>query len=157
MLWDMRYVPPLLADFSVRSDGRANTRDPIQTLKDATSSITHVSMPDTGEIITGSLDGYIRAYDLRMGQLTEDLVGHPITSIAPSGNSPRDSLLVSCSDGRLRIFDRTNGSVLQTCEGHKVGQVRNKAVWGYGEGLVLTGDEEGRVWGFNILDVCDFT
>jgi mitogen-activated protein kinase organizer 1 len=110
-------------------------------------------MPDTGEIITGSLDGYIRAYDLRMGLLTEDLVGHPITSIAPSGNSPRDSMLVSSSDGKLRIFDRTNGSVLQTFEGHAIGQVRNKAVWGYGEGLVLTGDDEGRMWGYNILDV----
>lgn len=132
---------------------RANTRDPIQVLKEATSSITHLSLPDTNEIITASLDGYIRAYDLRMGTITEDLVGHPITSVAPSGNSPRESILASTSDGKLRIFDRTNGTLLQTFEGHAVGHTRNRAVWGYGEGLVLTGDEEGRIWGYNVLDV----
>lgn len=90
-----------------------------------------------------------------MGMLTEDLVGHPVTCIAPSKNSPRESILVSSSDGKIRIFDRTNGSVLQTFEGHSIGVVRNKAVWGYGEGSVLTGDEEGRVYGYNVLDVGD--
>lgn len=132
---------------------RANTRDPIQVLKEATSSITHISLPDTMEVITASLDGYIRSYDLRMGTITEDLVGHPITSIAPSGNSPRESILASTSDGKLRIFDRTNGTALQTFEGHAIGNTRNKAVWGYGEGSVLTGDDEGKIWAYNVLDV----
>lgn len=88
-----------------------------------------------------------------MGILTEDLVGHPVTSIAVSKNSPRESILVSSSDGKIRIFDRTNGTVLQTFQGHSIGQTRNRAVWGYGEGTVLTGDDQGRIWQYNVLDV----
>lgn len=133
---------------------RAVTRDPIQTFKEATSSITTLNIPSSQpEIISGSLDGHIRAYDLRMGKVTEDLVGSPITSIAPSPTSSKDTLLVSSSDGKLRIFDRSTGAVLQTFSGHKVEQGRNKSAWGYGEGLVLTGDEDGHLWAYNVLDV----
>ncbi len=88
-----------------------------------------------------------------MGKLTEDLVGAPISSISPSPTSPKDTLLVSSLDGKLRIFDRANGSVLQTFGGHKGGEVRSKSAWNYGEGAVLAGDEEGRVWAWNVLDV----
>ena len=133
---------------------RAVSREPIQTLKEATSSITSLSiLADPPSLISGSLDGIIRSYDLRMGKLTEDLVGHPVTSVAPSPTSPKDTLLVSAMDGRLRIFDRANGGVLQTFSGHATGETRTKAVWGYGEGLVLTGDEDGKLWAYKVLDV----
>ncbi len=133
---------------------RAVLRDPIQILKEATSSITTLSIPgDLPELITGGTDGVIRSYDLRMGKLTEDLVGAPISSISPSPTSPKDTLLVSSLDGKLRIFDRSNGTVLQTFFGHKSGEVRSKAAWNYGEGAVLAGDEEGRIWAWNVLDV----
>lgn len=63
MLWDMR----------------SQTRDPLQTLKDATSSITSLSIPaDSTEIIVGSADGYVRAYDMRMGKVFEDCIGRKI-------------------------------------------------------------------------------
>ena len=88
-----------------------------------------------------------------MGKLTEDVVGAPISSISPSPTSPKDTLLVSSLDGKLRIFDRSNGSVLQTFFGHKSGETRCKGVWNYGEGAVLAGDEEGRIWAWNVLDV----
>ena len=88
-----------------------------------------------------------------MGKVAEDLVGSPITSIAPSPTSSKDTLLVSSTDGKLRIFDRANGGVLQTVGGHAIGQTRGRAVWGYGEGLVITGDEDGKVWAYNVLDV----
>ncbi|ORX39326.1 putative nuclear mRNA splicing, via spliceosome-related protein [Kockovaella imperatae] len=137
MLWDMRAV----------------SRDPIQTLKEATSSITSLTIPaKIPEIITGSLDGCIRSYDLRMGKMTDDVVGAPVSSVTPSPTSPKDTLLVSSMDGKLRIFDRANGAVLQTFSGHKVGDMRSKAAWGYGEGLVMTGDEEGRLWAYSVLD-----
>jgi mitogen-activated protein kinase organizer 1 len=88
-----------------------------------------------------------------MGMLTEDLVGHPITAMAVSKNSPKESVLVSTDDGKLRIFDRTNGTQLQSFEGHAMGQTRNRAVWGYGEGSVLTGDDQGKIWAYDVLKV----
>ncbi|CAD6578869.1 MAG: hypothetical protein TREMPRED_002301, partial [Tremellales sp. Tagirdzhanova-0007] len=138
MLWDMRAV----------------ARDPIQTIKDATSSITTLTIPsDIPELMTGGTDGIVRSYDLRMGKIAEDLVGAPISSISPSPTSSKDTLLVSSLDGKLRIFDRSNGTVLQTFAGHKTVDIRSKAAWNYGEGAVLTGDEDGRIWAWNVLDV----
>ncbi|ORY28776.1 WD40-repeat-containing domain protein [Naematelia encephala] len=137
MLWDMR----------------AATRDPIQTLKESTNSITSLSIPsDLPEIISGSLDGHLRTHDLRMGKMTEDLVGSPIVSVQASPTAPKDTILVSSMDGKLRVFDRSDGNVLQTFSGHKVKEVRSRACWGYGEGLVLAGDEEGKIWSWNVLD-----
>jgi len=55
---------------------RAQTRDPLQTLKGPTSSITSLDIPpDTVEIIAGSSDGHVRAWDMRMGKVVEDCVG----------------------------------------------------------------------------------
>lgn len=60
MLWDMR----------------AQMRDPLQTFKDATLSITTLTIPpDSVEIIAGSADGHVRTYDMRMGKMVEDCVG----------------------------------------------------------------------------------
>jgi mitogen-activated protein kinase organizer 1 len=133
MLWDMR----------------AAARDPIQTLKDASSSITSMSILSS-TLYTSSLDGHIRTYDLRLGKMIDDLVGHPITSLAQSKIG--DTVLVSSSDGNLRVFDTANGSCLQTMKGHKVGQTRTKAVWGYGESSVIAGDEDGKVWAWDVLE-----
>ncbi|OWT38690.1 mitogen-activated protein kinase organizer 1 [Cryptococcus neoformans Bt1] len=138
MLWDMR----------------ASSRDPIQTLKEATSTITSLILPTSPQIITGSSDGYIRTYDLRFGLLTDDLVGWPITSLKLSPTAPEESVLVGTNDGKVRIFDRKDGGCLQTFQGHKVrGQTGRWGMdWGYGDGLALAGDEEGKLWAWNVLD-----
>jgi len=91
-----------------------------------------------------------------MGQVTEDLVGSPIVSLALSPSAPKDTLLCSTLDGKVRVFDRGNGGVLQTFQGHKVGEEGRgggTVCWGYGEGLVLGGDEEGKIWSWGVLDV----
>jgi mitogen-activated protein kinase organizer 1 len=63
MLWDMR----------------SQTRDPLQTLKEATSSITSLTIPPGSvEIIAGSADGHVRAYDMRMGKVFEDCIGREV-------------------------------------------------------------------------------
>ncbi|WWD21233.1 hypothetical protein CI109_105717 [Kwoniella shandongensis] len=139
MLWDMR----------------AQSRDPIQTLKDATSTLTSLLLPSSPQLITGSTDSNLRTYDLRFGLLTTDLVGHPITSLRLSPTAPEESILVGSGDGKIRVFDRKDGSVLQTFGGHKVtpqAGVRWGMNWGYGEGVVLAGDEEGKLWAWNVLD-----
>lgn len=47
---------------------------PIQVLEDAKDSITSVQIKNH-EIITGSVDGRLRTYDLRAGHLSTDVVG----------------------------------------------------------------------------------
>lgn len=131
MLWDMR----------------ANTWEPVQILKEATSSITSLSVLGAS-LYVSSLDAHVRTYDLRMGKIMDDLVGHPVNSVRPSKLG--DSLLVSSQEGKLRLFDAANGSVLQTFSGQKEG--RCKAIWGYGEESVIAGDEDGKVWAWDVLD-----
>ncbi|EIW67067.1 hypothetical protein TREMEDRAFT_69967 [Tremella mesenterica DSM 1558] len=131
MLWDMRAV----------------MKEPLQTLKEANNSITSLSLPPTTEILSSSSDGHIRTYDLRLGKYVEDLIGSPCYSVLPSINSPRESMLVSSEDA-IRIFDRSSGTCLQTFTGVK----GPKARWGYGESKVVSGDEKGRVWCWNVLD-----
>ncbi|WVQ93183.1 hypothetical protein IAU59_000247 [Kwoniella sp. CBS 9459] len=140
MLWDMR----------------ASSRDPLQTLKEATSTITSLILPSSPQIITGSADGLIRTYDLRFGLLTDDLIGEPITSLRLSPSAPEESILVGTAEdgkGKIRVIDRKDGSCLQTTSGHKTGvSGRSGLSWGYGEGCVLAGDDEGGLWSWNVLD-----
>ena len=53
---------------------RSQNRTPIQVLEDAKDSITSIQIKNY-EIITGSVDGKLRTYDLRAGQLSTDVVG----------------------------------------------------------------------------------
>lgn len=61
-------------------------------------------------------------------------------------------MLVSSLDGKIRLFDRSNGQVLQTFSGHKATNTRSKPAFNRGEGAVIAGDEEGRLWSWNVLD-----
>ena len=47
---------------------------PIQVLEDAKDSVTSVAVQGH-EILSGSVDGRLRSYDLRMGMVKVDLIG----------------------------------------------------------------------------------
>eukprot|EP00061_Rhincodon_typus_P009576 g33188.t1 len=62
-------------DTSVRCwDCRSRTSQPIQILDEAKDGISSVKVSDH-EILSGSVDGRVRRYDLRMGQLFADFIG----------------------------------------------------------------------------------
>jgi hypothetical protein len=63
---------------------------PIQVLEDAKDSVTAVQIKNY-EIITGSVDGKLRTYDLRAGQLSTDVVGRsfPLSFSNPRPNHMR--------------------------------------------------------------------
>ncbi len=58
-------------------DVKSQSHHPIQILKEAKDDITSVKVSSTSnhEILTASVDGHVRVYDLRMGQLISDNVG----------------------------------------------------------------------------------
>ncbi|TXT13713.1 hypothetical protein VHUM_01080 [Vanrija humicola] len=76
----------------------------------------------------------------------------PVSGLAPSPSTPRETMLVASLDGKLRLFDRSNGSVLQTFSGHNCSTQRSKPAFARGEGSVLAGDEDGRLWSWSVLD-----
>ncbi len=55
-------------------DLRAQSRQAIQVLEEAKDAIQTISI-DSTTIITGSVDGHVRTYDLRKGELRSDFIG----------------------------------------------------------------------------------
>lgn len=55
-------------------DLRAISRQPIQILDEARDAIQTIHV-GASQIITGSVDGNMRTYDLRMGELRTDFLG----------------------------------------------------------------------------------
>ncbi|CED84580.1 Conserved WD40 repeat-containing protein [Phaffia rhodozyma] len=131
-------------------DLKSQSRAPLQTLTEAKDSITSVTISGT-VLMTGSVDGYVREYDLRMGELRSDYIGHPITSLTVSPTS-NTTVLVTTLDSTIRLLDRTNGKVLASFQGHKNESYRSKAAFLLGESGVVCGDEDGKLWGWGVLD-----
>ena len=57
-----------------------------------------------------SVDGKVRNYDIRMGQLRVDCIGQPVTSV----NFTRDGqcVLASTLDDTIRLMDKDTGELL---------------------------------------------
>ncbi|KAF7716420.1 WD40 repeat-containing protein [Penicillium ucsense] len=92
-------------------DTRSNAYKPIQTLTEATDTVSslHVHMP-TYSIASGSYDGHVRVYDVRMGKTTTDVLAHPVTSVRCSSDG--NALLISTLDSYIRLLDRADGKLL---------------------------------------------
>ncbi|EIW83279.1 nuclear mRNA splicing protein [Coniophora puteana RWD-64-598 SS2] len=132
-LWDLRSPP----------------RTPIQTLNEARDAVQALHV-DSTYLVSGSVDGYARTYDLRMGELREDYVGPPVTSVIPSADST--TLLVTTLDSNIRLFDNATGKLLNSFTGHKHAEYRSRACFGHGEATVVAGDEDGRIWAWDLVD-----
>ncbi|KAI9827702.1 MAG: hypothetical protein M1819_006903 [Sarea resinae] len=64
------------------------------------------------EILAGSTDGRVRAYDLRMGVVRTDCLGAPVTSLQTTRDG--SAYLSSTLDSHLRLMDKATGSLLQS-------------------------------------------
>jgi len=103
-------------------------------------------------IASGSYDGRVRIYDIRMGQTTVDVLGAPVTSVRCSGDG--NAVLVSTLDGRVRVLDRGDGKLLKAFPGEKEKErkgpvyrneeLRIRSVFAANDGVVLSGSEAGK-------------
>ncbi|KAF4567509.1 hypothetical protein EYR40_006512 [Pleurotus pulmonarius] len=130
-------------------DLRAMNRQPIQTLDDATDAIQTLHVGST-YIVTGSIDGYVRTYDLRKGEFRSDFIGQAVTSVMPTQDA--QTLLVTSLDSHIRLMDMYTGKMLNDFTGHLNASYRCRACFGHGEATVVCGDENGEVWAWDLLD-----
>lgn len=128
----------------------AQSRQAIQTLDDARDAIQTLCVGST-YIMSGSVDGHIRTYDLRMGEVRADYLGHPVTSIVPTQDS--QTVLAMTLDSHIRLMDMSTGKMLNDFTGHANSSYRCRASFGHGESSVICGDENGQVWAWDLLDV----
>lgn len=130
-------------------DTRSRARDPLQALKEARDAVTSVLASDH-EIVSSSLDGSVRRYDLRMGKMSRDALGCPATRVQMT----RDGLclLVSCLGGLLRLLDKTSGQSLQQFSGHKNTQFYLDCALSQDDSHVYSGSEDGQVCCWNLVE-----
>ena len=124
--------------------------------------------------MTGSVDGHVRTYDLRKGELRSDFIGRtspspllrppqvsfsdsaailvdPVTAVVPTKD--HQSYLVTTLDSHVRLMDGTTGKLLNGFNGHVNTSYRCRACFGFNEASVVCGDENGAVWAWDLLDV----
>lgn len=77
----------------------------------------------------------------------------PITSILPTADA--QTLLVATLDSHVRLLDLSTGKVLNTfsAPGFVSQDYRVRACFGAGEASVMCGDEGGKVWEWDLVDV----
>lgn len=146
-------------------DTRSNAYKPIQTLSEATDTVSclHTHMP-TYSIASGSYDGHVRIYDVRMGKTTVDMLAHPVTSVRCSADG--NAVLASTLDSYIRMLDRVDGKLLVAFGGpqkkevvtqqpgtflstkprqiYQNSELRVRSVFAQADGVVLSGSEAAK-------------
>ena len=72
---------------------------------------------DEYEVMVSSIDGSVRIFDIRMGELTTDNFGSGVHSMAISHD--KKSYLASCLDSKVRLVEKKGGEILKEYKGHK--------------------------------------
>lgn len=145
--------------WDVRSGG-AGAAKPVQVLAEARDSVAALAVTGA-EIVAASVDGRVRAYDVRMGRVVTDVLGASVTSLCLSRDGK--TMLVGTLDSKMRLMDRENGTCLKTYgdAGWRNEELRVQSVLGGKERYVVAGDEltaagaegevDGRVWAWDLL------
>ncbi|KAI9844592.1 MAG: hypothetical protein M1838_002101 [Thelocarpon superellum] len=133
-----------LWDFKAQGSTKA-----MMVLDDARDSVACLLVAGH-EICTGSVDGRVRVYDLRMGMVYVDVVGQPVTSLRQTKDNA--TLLVSTLDSTLRLLDKGNGHLLQSYRGHSNTEYRVRSAMACHDAYVVSGSEDGTIYVWDMLE-----
>ena len=84
-------------------DLKSHNKPPIDTIKNFRDSISKIVI-NGPEVIAASIDGNVRTFDIRMGEIIVDDIYHPIQNFALSND--KKSYCVSCLDNKVRLVDK---------------------------------------------------
>lgn len=144
-----------------------SNRDPIETLEGSTDSVTAIARTSNA-IVTASVDGAVRVYDLRKGCMQTDFISSdPITSLTISADERL--YLVSCLEtpsrraeglpsnspsiakGVVRLLDLASGKLFREYRGHLHQNVKIEAQFSADGRYIVGGSEDGRVLYWDLL------
>lgn len=130
--------------WDLRARGKA-----IQTLTEASDSVLCVSVHGD-QVISGSVDGAVRQYDVRRGQLTVDELRQPVGSLAVSNDG--QCLLCSTLDSKIRLLERETGNELASYEGHVNRRFKVQSTLDPSDGFVVGGSEDNRLCFWELVE-----
>ncbi|KAG4068551.1 hypothetical protein HA402_004892 [Bradysia odoriphaga] len=130
-------------------DIRTRKQEPIQVLNDAKDCITSIVCNDH-EIITSSLDGCIRHYDIRASQMTCDSIGPPIVHMVQTKDG--QCMIVACADNVLRLIDNDSGQILAEYKGHISEDFQIECGILAGDSKICSGSAEGCAIIWDLVD-----
>ncbi|XP_075594291.1 WD repeat domain-containing protein 83 isoform X2 [Balearica regulorum gibbericeps] len=137
-------------DSTVRCwDCRSRRPDPVQVLDEAKDGVSSVKVSDH-EILSGSVDGRVRRYDLRAGQLYSDYIGSPITSVCFSKDG--QCALAASLDSTLRLLDKETGELLGEYTGHRSTAYRLDCMLSEQDTHVGSASEDGNVYFWDLVE-----
>lgn len=99
-------------------------------------------------VYSACLDGVLRTYDLRAGEVVEDQVGVPIGSVSLSFD--QKALALVCLDDSLRLFSLSQG-LLSKYSQHQCHQHKTTAKFTWDDNHLITGSENGTLYVYNVL------
>lgn len=137
-------------DRSVRVwDCRSKSWDPIQTMDLFGDAVTSVCVREHA-IIAGSVDGTVRTFDVRRGEMVTEHLHQPVCSVALSHDG--NCVLASRLDSRLLLLERASGDVLNEYTGHTNTQYKIQGALTNTDAHVLSGSEDGQVYFWDLVE-----
>ncbi|XP_024001648.2 WD repeat domain-containing protein 83, partial [Salvelinus sp. IW2-2015] len=130
-------------------DTRSRKFDPIQILDEAQDGVSSLKVSEH-ELLTGSVDGRVRRYDLRMGQLHVDFINSPITCVCFSADA--QCTLTSSLDSTVRLLDKSTGEMLGEYTGHKMKGYKLDCCLSSKDTHVLSCSEDGHVYCWDLVE-----
>ena len=103
--------------------------------------------PAGGRLVTASLDGSVRIWDLAAAPTARTLSTAPRArhaTFSPAG----DRVAVAGDDGRIRLFDPSSGALVRQLEGHAGGRIVRRLVFDPSGDLLMSASDDGtgRIW-----------
>jgi mitogen-activated protein kinase organizer 1 len=130
-------------------DIKSKARDPVQILSEATDSVTSLAVSGF-EIATGSLDGKVRRYDLRKGELNVDDVKSSVGNICFTKDG--QCVLTNCHNSCVKLIDKDSGEILAEFKGHENRKYRIDGCLFDNDSYVLSGSEDGNVYMWSLVE-----
>jgi mitogen-activated protein kinase organizer 1 len=132
-------------------DCRSKTQSPIQTINSFRDSVMSLGVPNwRKEIFAGSVDGTLRRFDIRAGEIATDEFSQAVTSIAIDNSG--DIIIASCLDSTIRLIERSRGKILNKYNGHKNVGVKIDCCFTNTEDQIVGGSEDGTVYVWNRMN-----
>ena len=138
-------------DCSVRLwDLKSQTREPIQTFIDAGDSVSKV-ISTTNQIISISIDGFIRVYDIRVGKMMKYNLMVSLNGIDISSDG--NIVCVSGVDDCLRLIEINTGTILKVFAGlHKSKNYSKTVKFSKNDNGVFVTSENNDIVYYDLMD-----